>query len=503
MSPAARLPVVALVGRPNVGKSTLFNRYAGYRRALVANQPGLTRDRIAERIEVDGRRMWLVDTAGLDPARDDQLDVAIQAQARSAVESADLILFIVDGKEGLVPEDESIARTLRRSGKPLALLVNKIDRPSHHDARMHEFYRLGIEPTFAVSAEHGGGAFDALEAALRLHDEQARARAEAEAAEAREAIAPEAGGAGAAAAGTATAAGTRAAGAPEQAAGDEAAAEDEDEAIRVAIVGRPNVGKSSLANRLAGEDRVVVSDAPGTTRDAVDIAIERDGQRFVFVDTAGLRKVGRRRGPGEHGGALMTLRALERGEVALLVIDAHEGIADQDAKVASLLREHGCAAVVLANKWDLVPSEDRARVLDDIAHGLRFMSDVPIVPVSARTGAGLGRLFGRLREVVAARERRIPTADLNRWLQDVAEKHPPAMASRGAARRPNKLFYASQVAVRPPVVVVVCSDPKAIQTSYVRFLENQLRESFGFEGTPVRVRLRARSGRRSGREEAP
>lgn len=466
MSPPARLPVVALVGRPNVGKSTLFNRYAGYRRALVANQPGLTRDRIAERIELDGRWIWLVDTAGLDPAREAQLDAAIQAQARSAVESADLILLIVDGKEGLVGEDESIARTLRRSGKPLALLVNKIDQPMHHQDRLLEFHRLGIDPTFAVSAEHGGGAFDALESALRLYDEQSEAPGED----------------------------------ADDASGE--ASDAEDGTIRVAVVGRPNVGKSSLANRLAGEERVVVADAPGTTRDAIDIAIERDGQRFVLVDTAGLRKVGRRRGPGEHGGALMTLRALERAEVALLVVDAAEGIADQDARVASLVREHGCAAVVLANKWDLVAKEDREDVLADIRHGLRFMSDVPIVPVSARTGAGLGRLFGRLREVVAASERRIPTADLNRWLQDVAEKHPPAMASRGAARRPNKLFYASQVAVRPPVVVVVCSDPKAIQTSYVRFLENQLRESFGFEGTPVRVRLRARSGRRKAGEEA-
>ena len=193
----------------------------------------------------------------------------------------------------------------------------------------------------------------------------------------------------------------------------------------------------------------------------------------------------------------MTLRSLERAELALLVVDASEGIADQDARVASLLREHGCAAVVLANKWDLVDRDDRANVLDDIGHALRFMSDVPVVSVSAQTGAGFGILFRKLRQVVSASELRIPTADLNRWLQDVAEKHPPSMASRGPSRRVNKLFYASQVAVRPPVIVVFCSDPKAIQTSYVRFLENRLRESFGFEGTPVRVRLRARSRRRN------
>ena len=464
MTDSQRLPVVALVGRPNVGKSTLFNRYAGYRRALVADQPGLTRDRIAERIEVNDRMIWLVDTAGLDPVRGEGLEAAVQAQARAAVESADVILLVVDGKLGLAPEDEAIVTTLRRSGKSIGLLVNKIDQPMHHRDRLNDFYRLGIENTFAVSAEHGGGAFDALERVLdTLPDELPEEL-------------------------------------PEELPGevtDDLAMSDETSAIRIAIVGRPNVGKSSIANRLAGEDRVVVSNAPGTTRDAVDIEITRDGQDYVLVDTAGLRKVGRRQGPGEHGGALMTLRSLERAELALLVVDASVGIADQDARVASLLREHGCAAVVLANKWDLVDRDDRAKVLDEIGHALRFMSDVPVVSVSAQTGAGFGTLFRKLRKVVSASELRIPTADLNRWLQDVAEKHPPSMASRGPSRRANKLFYASQVAVRPPVIVVFCSDPKAIQTSYVRFLENRLRESFGFEGTPVRVRLRARSRRRN------
>lgn len=450
MDAPRRTPVVALVGRPNVGKSTLFNRYAGQRRALVANQPGLTRDRIAEQIEVGGRTIWLVDTAGLDPVKGEGLEAAVQAQARSAVDEADVILLVVDGKLGLVPEDEAIATTLRRSGKPLALLVNKIDQPMHQD-RVHDFYRLGIERTYGVSAEHGGGAFDALEAVLEALPEE-----------------------------------------PEE--GD--VSESADEAIRIAIVGRPNVGKSSIANRLAGEERMVVSDAPGTTRDAVDIRIRRGDRDYVLVDTAGLRKVGRRQGPGEHGGALMTLRSLERAQVALLVVDAAEGITDQDARVASLVREHGCSAIVLANKWDRVESNRRPDVLADIGHGLRFMADVPIVPVSALRGSGFGRLFRRIHDVVAASEQRVATADLNRWLRDVAEKHPPSMATRGASRRPNKLFYASQVSVRPPTIVVFCSDPKSIQTAYVRFLENQLRESFGFAGTPVRVRLRARSGRR-------
>ena len=454
MNRSRALPVVALVGRPNVGKSTLFNRYAGYRRAIVADEPGLTRDRIAERIEVAGRWIWLVDTAGLDVARGEGLEAAVQAQARSAVENADVILFVVDGKAGLVAEDEAIAMTLRRSGKPLALLVNKIDRPSQHRERVHEFFALGIPQTYAVSAEHGVGAFDALEEVLGMLP----AEADGAVADAEEGAA--------------------------------------DAPLRITIVGRPNVGKSSIANRLAGEDRMVVADAPGTTRDAVDIEITRDGHDYVLVDTAGLRKVGRRQGPGEHGGALMTLRSLERADVALLVVDAAAGMADQDSRVASLIREHGCSALVLANKWDVVPSERRSEVLDAMRHGLRFMADVPIVPVSARTGSGFGPLFKKVRSVVAAGAQRISTSDLNRWLHDVAEKHPPAMAARGATKRPNKLFYASQVGVHPPTIVIFCTDPDNLQTSYVRFLENQLRESFGFEGTPVRVRLRARSGRR-------
>ncbi|MEZ4330564.1 MAG: ribosome biogenesis GTPase Der [Myxococcota bacterium] len=453
MNGSRALPVVALVGRPNVGKSTLFNRYAGYRRALVANEPGLTRDRIVERIEVAGRALWLVDTAGLDPAKGEGLDAAVQAQARSAVDEADVILFVVDGKTGLIAQDESIAQTLRRSGKPLALLVNKVDRPGQHADRVHEFFRLGIPHTYAVSAEHGSGAFDALEAILETLPH------------------PEEGVPG-------------------------ATPPEEDAPLRITIVGRPNVGKSSIANRLAGEERVVVAATPGTTRDAVDIEIRRDGRDYVLVDTAGLRKVGRRQGPGEHGGALMTLRSLERADVALLVIDAAAGITDQDARVASLVREHGCAALVLANKWDLVAGEARSDALDGIRHGLRFMTDVPILTVSAQKGTGFGPLFKRIRQVVAAAGMRIPTSDLNRWLHDVAEKHPPAMAARGSSRRLNKLFYASQVGTRPPTVVVFCTDPDAIQTSYVRFLENQLRESFGFEGSPVRVRLRARGQRR-------
>jgi GTP-binding protein len=437
-------PIVAIVGRPNVGKSTLFNRYAGWRRALVEDQPGVTRDRIAEEVEVEGRRVLLVDTAGLDPEADAGLPAAVQAQARAAVSDADAILFVVDGAAGVLPEDEEIARTLRRADKPVSLAVNKIDVPAHGD-RVHEFHRLGFERTRAVSAEHGTGAWDALEELVALLP-----------APAVEEAAP-------------------------------------DDGIRIAIVGRPNVGKSSLANRLAGAEHVVVSDVPGTTRDAVDIQLERDGERFTLVDTAGLRRAGRRTRTAERGSALMTVRALERADVALLLLDAAEGFTDQDARVAGLTRERGRPTAVLANKWDLVEDAERgAQMRRAIGHGLRFMSDAPVLAISARTGAGVGRLFETIRRLLDASRRRIPTADLNRWLRDAVARHEPAMAQRGTRRRPLKFFYATQTGVSPPTFVLFCTDPAAVQPAYRRFLENRLRERFDFEGTPVRLRLRSR-----------
>jgi GTP-binding protein len=444
------LPIVAIVGRPNVGKSTLFNRYAGRRRVLVEDTPGITRDRIAEEIEVGGRHILLVDTAGLDAAAEQGLEAAVQAQAWSAVEDADAILLVTDGQCGVMPEDEVLARTLRQASKPVTLAVNKIDLPSHGH-RVGDFYALGFESTHGVSAEHGGGAFDALEDLVAALPPSPP-------------IAPR----------------------PE---GE----------VRIAVVGRPNVGKSSLVNRLAGGTHVVVSDVPGTTRDAVDISIERDGQHFLLVDTAGLRRTGRRTRTAERGSALMTVRALERADVALLLVDAAEGFTDQDARVASLSRERGRATAILANKWDLVAGDDgdRGRVVREaIRHGLRFMADAPLLAVSAKTGAGMGRIFDTVRRLRAATERRITTADLNRWLSDATRRHEPAMAQRGSRRRPLKFFYATQTAVRPPTFVLFCTEPRAVQPAYRRFLENRLRETFDLEGTPVRLRLRPRPAKK-------
>jgi GTP-binding protein len=464
MPPSQKLPIVAIVGRPNVGKSTLFNRYAGFRRALVENEPGVTRDTIAEEVELGkGRRVLLVDTAGLDPDPDDGLPAAVQAQARAAIEQADAILFVVDGQTGLVAVEETLARTLHRSARPVALIVNKLDHPSHAP-RIADFARLGFASTHGVSAEHGTGAWDALEElAGRL---------------------------------------PALAGEPEEDASDESAKEtgepaaEEERPARIAMVGRPNVGKSSLVNRLLGAERVVVSDVPGTTRDSVDTHLVADGRAYTLVDTAGLRRPGRRTRTAERGSALMTVRSLERADVAVVVLDAAEGPTDQDAHVLQLAQERGCPVVIAANKWDLVSArgEGAARDVDAaIRNALRFMPDAPVLHVSARSGAGVRRILPEAERVAQAGRRRISTSELNRWLRDAVGRHEPAMAQRGPRRRPVKFFYATQTGVRPPTFLLFCTEPAAVQDSYRRFLENRLREDFDLRGTPVRLRLRARS----------
>jgi GTP-binding protein len=448
----AQLPIIAIVGRPNVGKSTLFNRYAGRRRALVADIPGLTRDRIAEEVELAGRTVLLVDTAGLDPGADEGVDAAVQAQARAAIEEADAILLVVDGQAGLLPEDAELARILRRTEKPLALAVNKVDQPQHA-VRVAEFHRLGLGLVRGVSAEHGGGAFDLLEELVAL-------------------LPP----------------------------GAEPAARGEE--LRVALVGRPNAGKSSLLNRILGAERVVVSEVPGTTRDSVDIRVEREGAHFVFVDTAGLRRAGRRDRVGEHTAALMAVRAIEEAEVALVVVDAADGPSDQDARILSLVAERGRAAVVVLNKWDLVAAADPGtgkRILDEIERQLPGLAHFPVVQVSAKTGRGLSRLFPLLRRLGEAYRLQIPTAELNRWLQECVARHEPAMAQRGARKRPIKFFYATQTGVAPPTITLFCTEPEAVQPSYRRFLENRLRERYELAGVPVRLRLRARTRKDTGR----
>lgn len=448
---SSALPIVAIVGRPNVGKSTLFNRFAGWRKALVEDRPGVTRDRIACEVEAGDRRVLVVDTAGLDPEAEAGLASAVQAQAWSAIRDADAILWVADAQAGVLPDDEDLARTLRRTAKPVTLVVNKVDIPAHAD-RVGEFHGLGFERTRGVSAEHGSGAWDALEELVALLPAPAED------------------------------------------------APDADPGLRIAVVGRPNVGKSSLVNRLADDERVVVSDEPGTTRDAIDVVLERDGHRYTLVDTAGLRRVGRRHEVTERVSALMTVRALERADVALLLIDADEGFTDQDARVARLTRDRGVPVLVLANKWDLLRGEERSdAVRAGITRGLRFMPDAPVRTISAKNGSGIGPLFDAVRALHETSQRRISTAELNKWLQDATSRHEPAMAQRGSRKRPLKFFYATQSGVRPPTFQLFCTEPSAVQPAYKRFLENRLRESFDFAGTPIRLQLKARSKKRGKR----
>jgi GTPase len=450
-------PLIAIVGRPNVGKSTLFNRFAGRRRALVDDIPGLTRDRIVQAVEVEGRRVVVVDTAGFEPAPSEGLSAAVQAQARAAVRDADAILFVVDANAGLLPEDESIARELRKSDRPIALVVNKCDTPKH-ESRTAEFHRLGFTRVRAISAEHGRGAWDVLEEIVAaLPTPIAKA------------------------------------GLPEP-------DTDRPDAIRVAVVGRPNVGKSSLVNRLLGAERMVVADEGGTTRDAIDSVLERPDGVYVLVDTAGLRRQGRRDRIGERISALMAVRSLERADVALVVTDAADGFTDQDASVLGLARDSGCATAVLLNKWDLVHergASERAR--EAVLERLRFAADTPILAIAAKTGLRVDKVLPLVRKLAKAARKRIPTAELNRWLKEATDAHEPAMAQRGTRKRPLRLLYATQVGVRPPSIVIFCSDPAGVKESYVRYLENRLRERFDLGGTPLRIQLRSRREKKSAR----
>ncbi len=465
MSPAP-LPLIAIVGRPNVGKSTLFNRIGRRRRAIVDDQPGLTRDRLVQEVEVAGRRVLLVDTAGLEPLTDrdgegEDLHAAVQAQARAAVAEADAILFVVDGQSGLLPEDQAIARELRRTSRPLVVAVNKIDAPKHEPAAA-EFHRLGFPTVRAISAEHGRGAWDAIEELVGALPAEAGVQS-GDLAAADGAFDPEA-----------TAA--------------------DDDPIRVALVGRPNVGKSSLANRLLGAERMVVSSVAGTTRDAVDLVIERAEGTYVLVDTAGIRRPGRRDRIGERPSALMAVRAIERAEVALVVTDASQGFTEGDVQLAGLVRERGCAAGVLVNKWDLAGDDEDAsrKAREGIRDRLRFAPDVPALLISAQTGLRVPRIFPLIRRLAHAARLRIPTHELNRWLQEATAAHEPSMAQRGTRKRPLKFFYATQVAQRPPTFVLFCTEPAAVKESYRRYLENRLRERFELEGAPIRLQLRAR-----------
>jgi len=434
------LPVVAIIGRPNVGKSALFNRIAGRRIAIVEDLPGVTRDRLVARAEWRGRTFEIVDTGGFVTAPEDRLTERVRRQAEAAVREADLVLLVVDARTGLLPEDREIAQYLREGGWPVLLVVNKVDRPDQQEALVAEFHALGMGEAFPVSALHGYGIGELLDAVVdRL---------------------PEA--------------------PPEEPAEDE---------IRVAIVGRPNVGKSSLVNALVGMDRVVVDEAPGTTRDAVDVVLRLEGRTFVLVDTAGLRRRSRVREAVEFYGTTRTRRAIERSHVAVLVLDAQEGPTDQDQRIAQEVVEAGRAFVVAVNKWDLVRPEDRTELARRVHHALRHVAFAPVVFTSAKTGRNVRRILELVVRVDAAHARRIPTGPLNRALHAALRQSAPPTDPTG---RPLRIYYATQVTTRPPTIALFVNDPERLTPAYARYLENQLREAFDLVGTPLQLLARPR-----------
>jgi GTP-binding protein len=442
-APAARLPVVTIVGRPNVGKSTLFNRIVRAHRAIVDDAPGVTRDRVTATAEHAGRAFLCVDTGGFSadvPRERAAIPALVRQHALAAIAEADCVVCVLDGMAGLAPEDRETVALLRRSGKPVLYVVNKIDTPGH-EGNVVDFHAAGIEHLWAVSAAHGRGietVREAIVAALPAGPAEA--------------------GAGA--------------------------------VTRLALIGRPNVGKSSLLNHLLGEERAIVTPEPGTTRDAIDTPITVRGRSYVLIDTAGIRKRGRTVSPLERHGAVRALGTLERADLALIVLDASEGMTDQDARLVGKALEAGRGVILLANKWDVVPRETRDRTAFRrhlVAQHPAF-AELPLLTVSARTGEGLDDLFPLVGRLEAAYDARLSTPALNRVLQAAVASHPPPTAKGRALR----LYYAAQTGQRPPAVTVFANAPGLIPPSYTRYLAGRLSEEFHLAGIPLRVGYRAR-----------
>jgi len=443
-------PAVVLVGRPNVGKSTLFNRITGTRRSIVAPVAGTTRDTLAAPAEWAQRRFTLVDTGGLFGHTEDPLHELVVHHGLKALERADIVVLVVDGREGLVPGDEEIARRIRPLGVPVLLAVNKTD-DKRGRARVNEFHTLGIQPVIEVAAEHGDGVADLLD------DVVARLPAQTE----------------------------------------EVPAEAE---TRVAIVGRPNVGKSSLVNRLLREERVMVNETPGTTRDTVDVVLQWYGRKFRLVDTAGMRRPGKVANAGQVEGVSVVLakRAMTRADVVVLVVDATEGAGDREAAIAGEAEALGCGIVIAVNKWDLMKGrgEDFAKTFDDkLRFQLKFFDYAPVIRMSALTGDRTGKLLEVVERVAAARLRKVTTSEVNKFLESATAAHKPV----SKARRDVRILYGLQTAVAPPTFVLFTNVASELHFSYERYLANQLREHFGFEGTPIRLTIRRRERAEQGK----
>jgi GTP-binding protein len=511
----AGLPVVAIVGRPNVGKSTLFNRFVGGRQAIVEDRARTTRDRMYGDADWNGRRFVVVDTGGLEVDPADPIELKVQEQARLAIVEADVILFLVDAVVGMTPADEEAAELLRRATKPVVVAANKADNTAR-EADAAEFYALGWEETYAISASHGRGTGDLLDAIVwalppESAEEIARKAREKEADEWARDVA----------AGRLEPFIVGEEGDDEDGEGDDdaksepstdeakwdaemAAAAEDDEPAAIAFVGRPNVGKSSLLNALLGEDRAIVSEVPGTTRDAIDTPLEWGRSQIVLIDTAGIRRRGKvASGPAaERYSTLRALKAIGRADVAVLVIDAVEGLTAQDAHVAGYVIEEGRGLVVAVNKWDLV--EDKTdRTFDQYVEWIRnetpFLDFAPVVSISAKTHQRVGKVLELAVDIWGERRKRVPTGELNRILRAATERQQPPVVK---GRRP-KIFYGTQAAIAPPTFVFFANDAGSVHFSYRRYLENRLRDEFGFDGTPIKLIFRDRSSVKLPRRRRP
>ena len=432
-------PIVAIVGRPNVGKSMLFNKLIGKRLSIVEDTPGVTRDRIYGETDWNGRKFTLIDTGGIEPRTDNQILEFMRDQAQIAIDNANVIVFLTDIKTGLTASDHEVANMLLRSGKPIVLAVNKMDSTGTVNPDFYEFYNLGLGDPIAVSAVHGHGTGDLLDACVQYFP-------------------------------------------PE----DEE--EEEDDAIKVAVIGKPNAGKSSLVNKILGEERVIVSNVAGTTRDAIDSRFTNDKGSFVFIDTAGIRKKSKVEEDIEKYSVLRATMAIERADVCLIMIDATEGVTEQDTKVAGMAHEAGKASIIVINKWDLVEKDDKTmeQMKTKIRQDLAFMTYAPILFISAKTGQRVDKLFDMIDYVSNQASVRITTGMLNNVLADAQTRvQPPSDKGRRL-----KIYYMTQVGVRPPHFVIFCNDSRLFHFSYRRYLENCIRNTFGLEGTPVVLSIR-------------
>lgn len=434
-------PVVAILGRPNVGKSSFFNYVAGKRISIVEDTPGVTRDRIYEDVEWRGRIFSLVDTGGLEPHSNDSILVQMRRQAEAAIELSDVIIFMVDAKEGMTAGDKDIAAMLMRVDKPVILAVNKVDNVGEPPADVYEFYNLGIGEFMTLSAAHGLGIGELLDAVYEKFPEQTEE--------------------------------------PE-----------EPDVIKVAIVGKPNAGKSSLVNKILGEQRVIVSDVPGTTRDAIDTYATIGAQKYCFIDTAGMRKRGKITDNIERYSIMRSLGAVDRSDVVIIMIDAKDGVTEQDTKIAGYAHDQGKACIIAVNKWDLIEKETGTleKYKTDVYNSFNFMMYAPVVFISALTGKRVPSIFDTINFVNEEAAKRISTGMLNDVLNEaVAVVQPPSDKGRRL-----KIFYMTQIGVKPPTFAIFCNSIKLFHFSYLRYIENQIRKNFGFEGTPLVFKLRER-----------